>query len=225
MEVYWTDSPSPNSPADVFIDKETCDLLNLEETRDFCSYAELPYRLRDFSWSEYIVYGYVWPILVLMTIVTTTLLSVVLLKENMRSPTNVLLVVISLSQLFTGLLPIPSFIYFITLRNSVEWVPASWCYAYDLTSMTLPTICHTACIWVTVVLAVQRYVWVCHPIKAKQWCTIPNMLWVTLGVYILTILSHVTKFFDVEFPAVLAQSLRNASDVVLTCQRVQLRLV
>ncbi len=220
MEGYTT----PIGPPEVHNEKEMCDLLDLEETREFCLFRELPFRLKNFSWREYIVYGYVFPILVLITIVTTTLLSVVLLKENMRSPTNVLLVVISLSQLVTGLLVIPGKIYFITLGNSMEWVPASWCYAFDLTTKTLPMICRTAHIWLTVVLALERYVWVHHPIKAKQWCIIPNMLWATLMVYILTILFNIKKFFDVEYTAVLAQSRQNASKIILTCMRVELQV-
>ncbi len=225
-DLYYHNA-SLNASANVSIDNVTCDFLHIHETGDFCSRAELPYSLTTFSWTEYTetVYGYVSPILVLITIVTNTLVSVVLLKKNMRSPTNVLLVAMAQSDLFTGLLPIPCFIYFFTLGNFVEWVPASLCYVYDLTFETLPTICHTASIWLTVALAAQRYVCVCHPIKAKQCCTIPNMLKVILGIYIMSVLSQITKFFEFEYPAVLVQSQLNISEVMYGCRRVQLELV
>jgi hypothetical protein len=33
----------------------------------------------------------------------------------------------------------------------------------------LPTVCHSASIWLTLMLAVQRYIYVCHPGKARIW--------------------------------------------------------
>ncbi len=75
---------STNAPTNALVNKVSCDFFNLKDAYRSCSYAELPYRLEGFTWPRYIlVYGYVSPTLVFITMVMTGLLSAVLLKENM----------------------------------------------------------------------------------------------------------------------------------------------
>ena len=40
----------------------------------------------------------------------------------------------------------------------------------------MPTVLHTTSIWLTVVLAVQRYVYICHPVTARRYCSIRNVV-------------------------------------------------
>jgi hypothetical protein len=35
----------------------------------------------------------------------------------------------------------------------------------------IPALFHTASIWLTLALAIQRYIYVCHPPLARTWCT------------------------------------------------------
>ena len=140
--------------------------------------------------------GYIMPIVILMTVVTNTLVIVVLLKKHMRSPTNVLLAAMALSDMLTGVIPLPLFVYFFTLGNYKEYVPFSWCYPYKVLYENVPTIFHTASIWLTVGLAVQRYIYICHSLQARTWCTIPNVIRATVVVYLVAFLSQLSKFLD-----------------------------
>ncbi len=38
---------------------------------------------------------------------------------------------------------------------------------------------HTASIWLTLALAVQRYIYVCHAPIARAWCTIAKTRYIT----------------------------------------------
>jgi len=60
------------------------------------------------------------------------------------------------SDMLTGLWPLPCYVYFYTLERAAEFVPHAWCYIYHCLTDYLPTICHTASIWLTVGLAVHR---------------------------------------------------------------------
>ena len=40
----------------------------------------------------------------------------------------------------------------------------------------LPTIFHTMSIWLTVGLAIQRYICICHPVLTRRFCTIENVI-------------------------------------------------
>jgi len=108
-------------------------------------------------------YGYISPPVILLTLFTNSLICVVLLRRGMRTATNLILAAMALSDMLTGLCPLPCFVYFYTLRANRDWVPYRWCAAYVTLTDRLPTVFHTASIWLTVALAVHRYVCVCKP--------------------------------------------------------------
>ena len=62
------------------------------------------------------IYGYISPPVILLTIITNSLICVVLLRRGMRTATNVILAAMALSDMLTGLCPLPCFVYFYTLR-------------------------------------------------------------------------------------------------------------
>ena len=175
-----------------------CLMLPYGDTRSCnLSDADLP-RYLEPEMNDFTVpiYGYITPVLVFITLFTNILVCLVLFKKNMRSPTNTLLGAMAISDMLTGIWPIPCFIYFYSMGNYQEWVPFSWCYAERLLTEYLPTIFHTASIWLTVALAVQRYIFVCHSIKAKQWCTQNNAIKVIVACYILAIFSQLSRFLE-----------------------------
>jgi len=109
------------------------------------------------------IYGYVSPPVILLTLITNSLICVVLLRRGMRTATNLILAAMALSDMLTGLCPLPCFIYFYTFEANRDWVPYRWCTAYVTLIDRLPTVFHTASIWLTVALAVHRYICVCKP--------------------------------------------------------------
>lgn len=145
------------------------------------------------------IYGCISPIFVLLTILTNFLVCLVLVKKHMRSPTNAILVAMAISDTLTGVWPIPCFVYFYVLNRHHDYVPYEWCFAYFCLTEYLPTIFHTASIWLTVALAAQRYVYVCHPAHAKRLCTIPNIVKVILAIYIFAIASQLCRFAEYEY--------------------------
>jgi len=109
-----------------------------------------------------LINGYLVPLLVVVIVVCNLLVCVVLVRPNMRTATNAVLVAIAFSDLLTGLWPLPVYIWFFAAGAKDDWVPYSWCYAYFCLTDYLPTVFHTTSIWLTVLLAAQRYVCVCR---------------------------------------------------------------
>jgi len=72
------------------------------------------------------VSGYVMPALVVLTVVTNCLICAVLLRHSMRTPTNVLLVAMAISDMLTGLSTMPAFIKFFTLGAYQDYMPYDW---------------------------------------------------------------------------------------------------
>jgi len=168
----------------------------------------------DFKWvpssKMYVVSGYVSTAVVLFTVVTNCIVCVVLLKPHMRtSPTNVILVALSITTTLTGVWPLPCNVYFYVLGGYAEWVPAGWCFLYECLSDYLPTIFHTASVWLTVLLAVQRYVSVCHSSSAasRRFRTVDTAARAIVGVMVAAIMSHVFRFAERRFTAVVLPSM------------------
>lgn len=103
------------------------------------------------------MYGYVMPFLLLITIVANTLIVVVLSKRHMRTPTNAVLMAMALSDMFTLLFPAPWLFYMYTFGNHYKPLsPVGACYAFNVMNEVIPALFHTASIWLTLALAVQR---------------------------------------------------------------------
>lgn len=114
------------------------------------------------------MYGFVMPLLLLVTIVANTLIVVVLSKRHMRTPTNVVLMSMALSDMFTLLFPAPWLFYMYTLGNHYKPLsPVESCYAWYAMNEVIPTMFHTASIWLTLALAVQRYVPACSSVPPE----------------------------------------------------------
>lgn len=119
------------------------------------------------------LYGYIMPFLVVITIIANTLIVLVLSKKHMRTPTNLVLMAMALSDMFTLLFPAPWLLYLYTFGNHHRPLrPLSACYAYNFMNEVIPALFHTASIWLTLALAIQRYIYVCHPPLARTWLSL-----------------------------------------------------
>jgi len=109
-------------------------------------------------------------------------------------------------KIVVGIWPIPCYLYFYTGGHYTDWVPYSWCFVYYCLTDYLPTISHTASIWLTVGLAVQRYMLVCHSLDARRWSSISNMFRASLAVYFVAILFHVSVYSSFSMHSFLVES-------------------
>jgi len=189
-------------------------LVNLSSVIADSNNATLPIIKMETNRLTELAYGYISPVVVLLTIVTNTLVCIVLLQKHMRSPTNLLLVAMAISDMFTGLFPVPIFVYFYTLGNFRDYVPYDWCYAHNALTIHLPTVCHTASIWLTVALSIQRYLCVCHSLQAKTLCTIQNIVRVIVALYIAALVSQASRFFEYSYTPVELTSLVGQGTVI-----------
>ncbi|XP_035227226.1 sex peptide receptor-like [Stegodyphus dumicola] len=149
------------------------------------------------------LFGYIMPFLLLVTIIANTLIVVVLAQRHMRTPTNLVLLAMAISDLLTLLFPAPWYFYMYTLNHHSDLLfPPSTCYAYHSMIEAVPAFFHTASIWLTLLLAVQRYIYVCHPTTARTCCTVPKVWRAMAWVYVLAFVHQSTRFFDRVFEAV-----------------------
>lgn len=63
----------------------------------------------------------------------------------------------------------------------------------------LPPVCHNIAIWLTVLLAAQRYIYVQHPTMAPDWCTLKIVKTTSFGILVVSLLPMLPKFYEVTF--------------------------
>ena len=101
----------------------------------------------------------------------------------------------------------PCFVYFYSLGGYRDYIPYSWCFAFNSLTEFVPLTFHTASIWLTVTLAVQRYIYVCHALTARQLCTIANFVRVIVVVFVVAVVSQVSRFFEISYTELVLPSL------------------
>jgi len=106
----------------------------------------------------------------------------------------------------SGIWSVPCYLYFYALGGYREWMPYSWCFAYNSLTEFIPAAFHTASIWLTVTLAVQRYIYVCHALTARQLCTIPTFVRIIVAIFAVAVLSQLSRFFDCTYMEVTVRS-------------------
>ncbi|KAL7646309.1 UNVERIFIED_CONTAM: hypothetical protein RMT77_003218 [Armadillidium vulgare] len=146
------------------------------------------------------LYGYALPIIVLVTTVANTMIVAVLAQRHMRTPTNVLLIAISLSDLMTLITPAPIFFYMYTLGHyELPLFPKSLCYTWYYFYDIFPNTFHTTSIWLTLALGVQRYIYVCHPPLARIYCNVPRVIKVVISIVAAALLHQSVRFFEFRY--------------------------
>ncbi|XP_017786519.1 PREDICTED: sex peptide receptor [Nicrophorus vespilloides] len=149
------------------------------------------------------LYGYVMPFLLIITIIFNTLIVVVLSKRHMRTPTNVVLMAMALCDMLTLLIPAPWLIYMYTFGNHYKPIwPISVCYAWSVMHEVIPNMFHTSSIWLTLALAMQRYIYVCHAPLARKFCTMPNVYKCLFYILLCAAVHQSTRLFDRDYEEV-----------------------
>ncbi|KAK7485447.1 hypothetical protein BaRGS_00023257 [Batillaria attramentaria] len=166
--------------------------------------------------------GYLIPTVAFVTAIGDSLLCIVLLKKEMRSPTDALFVAIAISDMLTGLIPAPVLIYFFATDRFWEFVPYEWCSVFFSLAIDTPRLFHTASVWLTTTLGVQRYICVCHPLKARTRCTMKKTLCWIGAVFLMSIVSVLYSYFEFYPIEVERPSAAEANKTVSTCRWVPL---
>lgn len=194
----------PLYPASLLDNKTiNCDGI-YDACHDICyvGYNEM-YRL-DKRWPlQYAlpIYGIAFPILLMFLVTSNIFVVLVLSKKHMVSPTNTVLLYMAVADLFVGLVPAPFTIFYFTLGyyRKILHQELWWCYMSHYLMDVLPPVCHNIAIWLTVLLAFQRFMYIQYAVTAQNLCTIKNVRWASLLIVFISILSNVQKYYEVTF--------------------------
>lgn len=133
------------------------------------------------------VHGYASLMICIAGSVANIINIIVLTRKDMISPTNVVLTGLAIADLAVLLDYIP-YTCHIYLRPSSHSIRDRYTYGWALLVLwhsNFSQVFHTISIWLTVVLAVWRYIAVAYPQKNRDWCKMENTYKAVIAGYIV----------------------------------------
>lgn len=154
----------------------------------------------------YPINGFIIPILAVIILVTNVIFIIVFIKGRMNTSTHVFLRFMAICDILTVVVPTPCFVYMFMLGNYKDFIPYDLCVIWDHFTLYIPTITHTASIWLTVGLAIQRFMCVCFPFSVKLWCRGKHAYISIVIIFIAAIVCHISLFLEKEIGKVPVRS-------------------
>ncbi|KAK0054570.1 FMRFamide receptor [Biomphalaria pfeifferi] len=136
--------------------------------------------------------GVTMAVVVILGAVGNTLAIIVLTRRTMHTSTNVFLTALAISDN-------------LVLANSLCLLSLSelstpfqkYIFAYVVVYVyPAGLVAQTATVWLTVSFTVERYIAVCHPLRAASMCTIPRARLVVVAILAISIVYNIPRWFE-----------------------------
>lgn len=133
--------------------------------------------------AQYVTGLFIYPILCILGITGNVLALIVLGHRDMLTSTNVYLSALAVADTIKLVNDAMYFLLLLVLQSSPQtgqvMISSVYPYAHYIFNMS---VCVTA--WLTISVAAERYICVCHPSKAKELCTIPRARLICCSVFV-----------------------------------------
>ncbi|VDI26462.1 Hypothetical predicted protein [Mytilus galloprovincialis] len=138
--------------------------------------------------------GFMAIIIIVLGLVGNSLTVIVLTRRTMHSSTNCYLTALAV---WDGMVLLGTFCLMVLPQLSVGF--KGYVFPYIVKYIyPFALIAQTATLWLTVSFTVERYIAVCHPLKAARMCTIARARLVIAFVSVTSFLFNVNRWFDYE---------------------------
>ena len=89
-------------------------------------------------------------------------------------------------------------IYTLNGHKNLQLSP-TWCYLFELCMETAPQAFRTASKWLTVALAIQRYIYACFPYMAERLCTLRTSKIIITSLLSLAVIQMIPRTIDRQY--------------------------
>jgi len=163
------------------------------------------------------VHGYISVMVCVFGIVANIANVVVLNKKHMRTSTNVILKWLAVADLCTMMEYVPFALKFYVFKDPVIenlFVRSYSWMCYLLFHANFSITMHSVSIWLTIMLAIFRFLYIFFPSKGSYYCTIQHAKMVILVVYISAVLVCIPNYISNYWKATV-QDIGNEANVTL----------
>lgn len=122
----------------------------------------------------------------------------VLTRKEMRGPTNAILTGLAVADMLVMIEYIPYAVHtHLYHRPKRDTFTFAWAW-FVLVHSNFAQVFHTISIWLTVTLAVWRYIAIAYPHKNRQWCSCRRTLYAIIGAYFFCPLICIPMYISTE---------------------------
>ncbi|CAG2187372.1 unnamed protein product [Mytilus edulis] len=143
-------------------------------------------------------YVFILPVVALVALVTNITIGIVIVKEKLVSSANIIMIGIAVSDTLTVLSPTPLLVT-IYWQNFAKEVPFDLCVVWEYFMKNICAVTHTASVWLTMYLGINRYLGICHPFVMRRRCTIKSTVQTIFFIYTVSVLFHLCRFVDTKY--------------------------
>ena len=141
-----------------------------------------------------ILNGFVLAVIIIVGIIGNSLTFIVFWKGHFKSSTSFLFLSLSLADSAVLLSHVPIDIAWLVLHYA-DWLLNNT-HAYIIAYVfPVALMSKMATIWVTVLIGVNRYIIVCLPLRASQWCTLSKVKMQVAVVLVVAVICSIPRFF------------------------------
>ncbi|CAI9729656.1 sex peptide receptor-like [Octopus vulgaris] len=149
-------------------------------------------------------HGYISVTVCIFGVISNILNIFVLTRKHMISPTNYILTALAIFDMFTmtTYIPYATYLYIFASPSQSSYHPYAWVLFIVIHNNFIIT-CHTIALWLTVSLAVFRYIFVCHHTQAPTLCNLARSkltVLITVGINILFCIPNYAQYVVSEMP-------------------------
>lgn len=146
----------------------------------------------DLSELSFYLNGLTTVIVIALGVIGNTMAMLVLTRKTMRTSTNIFLTALAIWDTVV-LLVCLLLISLTELVQSFKDLAFAYIVVYGY---PIGLAAQTATVWLTVSFTVERYIAVCHPLRAASMCTIYRARLVVLAISVVSILYNVPRWFE-----------------------------
>ena len=131
-------------------------------------------KLVEFSETYGAYHGYFAAVICVWGIAANLANIIVLTRKNMISSTNLILTWLAVADLLTMTSYLPVSIHFYIMidpRLKFPATPSLHWIRFMLFHINFAVVCHTVAIWLTITLAIFRYLFICYPTRGMELCS------------------------------------------------------
>ncbi|XP_062616731.1 G-protein coupled receptor dmsr-1-like [Saccostrea cucullata] len=141
-------------------------------------------------------HGYISSIICIFGVMSNIVNIIVLTRRHMVTPTNCILTALAITDMATMSIYFVYAVYFYIITQPLDSYEHSkgWMYFVVVNNLAVITF-HNMAMWLTVSLAVFRYIFVCHHVVANQWCSLDRAKLTIFIIVVVSILVCVPNYF------------------------------
>lgn len=148
---------------------------------------------------EFILNGYFMPIWTVLNITIYSTMIYVFVKKGLTSKTHVCLIALAISDSVAPVFPSVFWFYFFVVKKEFYYVSFEWCRSFHYLTEVIPRIFTYTSYFLTIILAIQRYIVIAYPFKADRLCSRIMTYILITGSLVSSVIVRLIHFFHYRY--------------------------